>query len=167
MATRRKGTLPGDIYVDGELTAQSMDYPTGSIRAVHIDPMTQLSSVLIEQQYVRDVRQFGAVVNRTEPIHVAIAAGEVLSIDAGMIVPPTLTATVTIDLLKNGVTILSSTLVINNGLVARDTATTGITGGSEDYVAGDWFDVQTTIATPTGVIGSGLFIRVVFREKTM
>ena len=101
-------------------------------------------------------------------VHRARAAGTLIEFKVGVAVAATGDSTVTVDLRKNGTTILNATLVIDNG----DVAYTGIlsalfTGGVTTiaYASGDVFEVVITVSAGTGTLPQGLFCIPVFDEN--
>jgi len=160
-----KGRWPGDLHVAGNLSADSMSPPDGSVGDSAIEAGANVSALKLEQQYMPTVRTAGAVANKTEVLHVANAPGTLFEISAGTITLCTGTASITIDVLKNGVSVLSADLVLDSGNTARVLELASLDPAAVDYDAGDWFEVTITIATPTGAVGSGLVVRGLFREE--
>ena len=165
MPANEKGRWPGDMHVPGLLTMDAINLPVSAVGDTEIDPARPISALKVEKQYIVEHKQAGAVVNKLEPVHVAFGAtGELVSVEAGTIVLCTGTSTITIDVLKNGVTVLSAPLVLDSANTIRVLEAAGINPAADSYVAEDWFDVQITIATPTGAVGQGLIVRLIFRE---
>ena len=53
-----------------------------------------------------------------EPVHVARGAGSLTEVRAGLVVACVGAATIVVEVLKNGVNVLSSTLTLDNGVAA-------------------------------------------------
>lgn len=101
---------------------------------------------------------------QTKVVDVVQGAGEVYKVDAGMVSPNSGDATVTVDLHKNGVSILSSPIELSSSeaayaLVSGTVATTAV-------VADDVLEVVVTVNAGTGTLGNGPFVRVVTREDS-
>jgi hypothetical protein len=84
------------------------------------------------------------------------ATGTVLAFRAGTIVACIGAATITLDLKKNGTTILSAVLTLNNSSVARVVQSASLVA-SPNYVVGDWFEVVITATAGGGTLGTGLW----------
>lgn len=157
-----RGRIPGDMHVAGVLSADKFNLNDGSVGDAEVDGARPISVLKIGHQYIKDVKTVGAVAAKTEPIHVAYGNGTLVAVDAGTVTLCTGSASITIDVQKNGVTVLSTPLILDSGNVARILEAGAIASGA--YVSGDWFDVVVTIATPSGAVGTGLIVRLVFRE---
>ena len=85
-------------------------------------------------------------------------AGTIKAVKAGCVVACTLTATVTVDLHVNGASVMVAPIEIDSA----DAAYALVAGVIDDDVlaAGDVLEIVVTIATPTGVIGKGVFVYV-------
>lgn len=103
-----------------------------------------------------------AAATERKVVHVARAAGEVVAIDAGIVVAAMGGATVTIDLKKNGTTVLSAVITIDNAKVAYAKEAGAISSAS--YSAGDVFELVVTATAGGGTLPQGLFVEPVFRE---
>lgn len=98
-------------------------------------------------------------------VHVARAAGVVVGVYAG----PGDTAavggaTVTVDALKNGSSVLSSTIVIDNGDAAYATVAGTVNTSVDDYVSGNVFEIQFTAAAGGGTLPQGCWAVIVLEE---
>lgn len=97
---------------------------------------------------------------RTEIIHVAEAAGNVLAFGAGMYEAGATATGNTFDLLKNGTTVLSA--AVSTATANGDRTVIAGTISAAAYVAGDVFTVALTTGTTGGA--QGPFCRAVFDE---
>src|ERR1044071_1596666 len=90
--------------------------PDGSWGDAQIGSNAGILATKLKHQYVRVYAQPHGVAAATERkvAHVARSAGEVVGIEAGIVVAAAGAATVTIDLKKNGGTILTSVITIDN-----------------------------------------------------
>lgn len=101
----------------------------------------------------------------TKVIHVAQGPGTVTAFNAGPIVAATGDSTVTVDLKKNGTTVLTGTITLDNGDAAYSKVAGAIaSSGVEDYVAGDVFTVVQTVTAGTGTLPQGVFWQATFDE---
>jgi hypothetical protein len=87
----------------------------------------------------------------------------VIDFRAGSIVACIGAATITLDVKKNGTTILSSVLTLNNANTAR-VAVAAALSGSPTLVAGDVLEVVVTATAGGGTIGTGLFANLTVEE---
>jgi hypothetical protein len=83
------------------------------------------------------------------------ATATVIKFLAGCIVIPIGAATVTVDLRKNGSTILTGVITLNSSSISRIAQAATILTTSA--VVGDWFDVVVTATASTGTLPTGVF----------
>lgn len=123
-----------------------------------------LSCTKTDHQYTPRIAQAhgSAAADERRVVHVAKAAGEVTSFQAGPIVAAIGGATVTADLVKNGTTVLSAPISIDNG----DAAFAKVSGAisSAAYVAGDVFEVILDATVGGGTLPQGIWAQPTFRE---
>ena len=163
------GRIPGDLYVDGALSARSLLIPAGAVSNASIpagSPGTFIDPTKIGHQHNRLYGQPNTTavaerkalhrVNGTTATIVAAAAG-VLGANVGA-------ATITVDILKNGVTVLTAAIVLTNADLARVGHAGVISGASAACVAGDLIETNITVAAGGGTPGTGLFVQVVVNE---
>lgn len=92
----------------------------------------------------------------TRTVHVVHGtAGLVKAIKFGSVVACLNGATITIDLLKNGASILTTAIVLDDADSAYDLVAGVI--DTEAVVAGDVLEIAITVAVGGGTIGAGLF----------
>lgn len=157
-----EGNWPGNLRVDGHFTPRTMSIPNGTITDAMVSAAAAISASKLEHQFavvanVRDAR---------ETLHLAYGAtGSVVAVRCGLVTPCTGTATVTVDVLKNGSSILTAAVVIDVGDAAFAVLSATIDAAEVEYVAGDVFEVTVVSAAGNGVIGQGLFVQMVVREK--
>ena len=85
-----------------------------------------------------------------------------IAIEAGVVVQAAGAATVTVDLRKNGTTILSGVITLNNTHVAY--AEVAGTISSARYVTGDVFEIVLTATAGGGTLPQGVYVNTIFRE---
>lgn len=90
------------------------------------------------------------------------ATGTVLAVNVGSIAIAVGAATVTVDIKKNGTTILSAVVQLDSGNTARVTEGGTITVPS--YVAGDFFEAVIVATAGGGTIPTGLFVEMIASE---
>ena len=95
--------------------------------------------------------------NRREFVLTLLAAAKV-----GAIVACIGDSTITVNLYKNGSTVLSAPVVLDNSNTAFAIEAGAISSAS--YSADDVFEVVVSVSAGTGTLGQGLFVSPMFRE---
>lgn len=117
----------------------------------------------IHRQHMRDL-QSGTVATRRAPLFIAYQDGTITL--ARAVITQTAAvggATLSIDILKNGSTILSAPIAMSSSTALR-TAVTG-TLSSAAVAAGDVFEVSVTATTGGGTLPVGLITELIFDEE--
>lgn len=153
-----------DLTVTGTLKPYSLAAPGRCITDFNMNPSSPISSNKYQPQFKRMYTQSYGVAASSDRVvsHIAKAAGNLYTIRAGLVLPNASTATVTIDLKKNGTTVLAGVLTLAVG-----SAYIPINGSiaTLPYVANDVFELIITAAASGGTLGQGLFIDVVYNEQ--
>ncbi len=159
----------GDLTVAGHLAANTMTIPASSIRDANVASDAGISSLKLQQQYVithAPQKSTETAVSTRYPVFVARATGTIVLFRGACVEAPvggSTTATVVIDLFKNGTTVLSAVITINNG--HADYEKVAATVASAGYVAGDVFEVDVTVTPGTGATqGKGPIAQLIVRE---
>ena len=157
--------IEGDTYVRGNLRTDGFAVPANSIGNTQFNSSDPLATDKQKHQYVAVYSQkHGAdVAAERKTVHVAHAAGTLAFVYAGMVVPSTGDSTVTVDVLKNGVSVMSGTITLTNAHAAFALVLGTISAGV--YTSGSVFEVSVTVSAGTGNVGEGVFARLVFREE--
>jgi hypothetical protein len=115
-------TITGNLRVRGNISADNIELPANAVGDLQANINDPLDVDKILHQYVPVSRQNhgAASVAKREVVHVANGAGFVREFRCGLTVANIGGATVTFDLLMNGVSILSAAKIINNGPAAYD-----------------------------------------------
>jgi hypothetical protein len=93
-----------------------------------------------------------------------VLPGTINSVKAGSIVAATGDSTVTIDVRKNGTTVLSGTIALDSANTARVVEAGTVDGAQDDVVADDWIEVVISVSAGTGTLPTGLFVQVEIDE---
>lgn len=160
--------IQGDVIVQGNVSARSISNPAGGMHNAgifngvpgdYIDPnkMGHQRNVHFSQDSattaVAETKSI-AVVNGTSGVLQKFSAGSVaICIGAG---------TITIDLKRNGTSLLSAPLVLNSSNTARVPVEATI--ATPSLAQNDLLEVVMTAAAGGGTIGTGAFARLVFTE---
>lgn len=152
-----------DMHVGGTLTARVFNPPASCITDAAIISGAGIETSKMDHRHRKQYSISGTAASVTIPIHIARAAGSVTSIEAGSIAIAVGAATVTIDLKKNGTTILTGVITLDSGNTARILEAGTITGGT--YVDGDFFELVIVATAGGGTIPTGLIVDVEFDEE--
>lgn len=158
--------IQGDMAVNGRLTPTSLTIPFGSVSNASIASGSNVDTDKLESRVYSSWSQpNSASTAETRTLFVAKRAGTITSFLAGSIAAAIGDSTVTIDLKKNGTTILSSTIVLDSSNTARVAEDGTLNGASTAFVAGDWFEVVITISAGTGTLPTGVFAQLEARQN--
>ena len=129
-----------------------------------VSAVSPIGAAKVEHQYMPILAQphgTAAVADR-RVVHVARSAGTVEQFRAGPVVPATGDSTVTVDLRKNGTTVLSSGVLIESSTAAYAVLSGAIASAS--YVAGDVLEVVIAVSAGTGTLPQGVWGQATLRE---
>jgi hypothetical protein len=155
-----------DLYVGGNLSAKTFSCPAASITDNGVASAAGIQASKSQQQFTKTYGQVtgvGAVTER-RPIHsVYGATGLVVQFRAAAAVANIGAATITVQLKKNGVNILTSAISLSSSTVAFAwVAAAGFTTTS--LLASDILEVDVTATAGGGTLGQGLICELVTRE---
>lgn len=160
-------THDGDIvFRNGQATfAGTIKLPGSCVGSGQIDPSNPLPASVMQHQHEMTYRQSNgsAVVSDRQAVHVGYGAtGLVVAIQAGCVTPNVGADTISVDIKKNNVSILSSAISLTSSQAAYATVAGSI--ATSAYVTGDVFEVVVTPNHSSGTLGQGVFVRLVVRE---
>lgn len=139
--------IPDDAYFDGKIVANEIDYPAGSIML----PDRQ------RHQHAKHYAQNGTAAAATVAVHECRGAtATVRQVRVGSVVACIGDSTVTVDVKKNGSTILSSTVQLDSGNTAYVSEAGTINTSS--LASGDVLTVVVTVSAGTGTLATGLWV---------
>ena len=153
-----------DLHIKGTLSADNFTPPAGSIGNEAWKQGDYLSGLKsqhgLRQLYQQESGTTAAA--ETRVIHAAIASGKLMQFEAGAVTANQGDATVTVDLLKNGSSVLSSAIQLSSSEANRELVEATI---SDDAIAdGDVFEVDVTVSAGTGTLAKGVFANLIGRE---
>lgn len=154
-----------NVHVEGKLTCDDFSPPAGCVGDAGISgPVTasKLGSRL-RKTYAQESATTAAAESRV--IHVATAAGTVVGFSAGCVVANIGAAVVTFDLKKNGTTVLTGVITVDNGDAARAVVDGTLSGAAVAYVADDVFEVVIAATAGGGTLGKGAFCQMLCDEN--
>lgn len=119
----------------------------------------------IEQQVLQRYSTSGTAASATVPIHRAEGDGTIVALRCGSIAIAIGAATVTVDLQKNGTSVLTGAtpLTLDSSNVARTLEDASI--ATAGYSEADFFELVIVATAGGGTLPTGLMIEFVCREK--
>lgn len=160
------GTWPGNLFVDGTLTAVNSNLPAGTVRNTQIGGTIESSKLqprriltygeAYDQIATAKRVPLGSVYGATATLinfRAKLTGGSICTSDA----------TVTVDLYKNGSTILSAAISIGASDTTDWKDVTGFT--STSTVADDYYDAVITVSAGSGALGDGLRVELVIDDE--
>jgi hypothetical protein len=149
----------------GLVKFEQVQFPNATFGSTQFSASDPL--VTSKQKHLKDMpytqKHGAAVVTERRPVYIAKATGTIAGFAVAVSVIPIGDSTVTVDLLKNGATVLSAVVTIDSGNVAYVSEPAGIAGGGT-YVSGDMFEVNVTATVGTGTLPQGLIAQATFNE---
>lgn len=156
------GVIYSDMIFNGTVTfAKAPNFNVPSINDAAVIASANINASKLMHQYESHYSQGNVTpVAEQKVVHIVRGAtGTILGLKAGMPVKNT-TGSVTVDLLKNGTSILTSTITLDNTITNYvPVAAAGFT--STAVVANDVLEVKVTISAPTG---TGVFAQLDMTE---
>lgn len=158
--------IEGNVHIDGALTARSMNIPSGTIRDEDVAGDADIGAAKQEHQFQLTYGQPNtAATTETRVVHVVQGtAGEIRAFEAGSIAAAVGDSTVTVDLRKNGATVLTAVITLDSGNAARVTEAGTIDPAQDTLADGDVLEVVLTATAGTGTLPTGVFCSVKLRE---
>ena len=155
------------IYTGAVTFSQAPTLPADTIsNDTHVKTGINVQVAKLEHLFKALLAQEAATLaaNDNKVVHHVQAAGTVLEFKAGCVVSAIGDSTVAVDLLKNGVSILSAAI----SLAAADPAAYGqktATISSAAVVADDELSIKFTVTAGTGTLPKGIWAQVRLKEK--
>ncbi len=151
--------LPTDVVVQGAFSAQSMVLPAGAVTNASVAAAAAIAASKLQQPVRKMLADPSATTatSYSKPIHLVLGATTTVNkISAGCVTPCIGTDTISVDVKKNGTTILSAPIALSSAQSARQAVAAAITVPAG--VAGDVYEVVIAVTHSTGTMGVGLFI---------
>lgn len=151
--------IDDDLYVRGACVPSTLVIPANSINnEAQIQAGLNLSADKTEQRFFPAWSQPNtAATAETRTLFVARRAGVVNAVLAGSIAKAIGDSTVTVDVKKNGTSILTAVITLDNANTAR-VAEAGAISGAGTFVSGDWYEVVIAISAGSGTLPTGVFV---------
>ncbi|HYE20964.1 MAG TPA: hypothetical protein VEA69_21135 [Tepidisphaeraceae bacterium] len=154
-----------DVHVNGTLSAKALDIPASTIVDADVSSSADIGQGKLEHQHSKHYSQANAAASdETRMIHVVYgASGTLLDFRAGSIAKAVGDSTVTVDLKKNGTTVLSAVITLDSGNTNRvaEAGTLNVTS----LTNGDVLEVVIDATIGTGTLPTGVFCELRLKEK--
>ena len=141
-------------------------FPATCVGGTQMNPSDPVSDAAVRHRFEPRLAQAlgaGAAVAERRVVHHANRAGAVTALWAGAVVANVGAATYTVDLYRNGVTMLTAPLVVTSTLVAYNSVAAALVA-SPVFAAGDVLEVVLTVAAGGGTLAQGVFVKPVIYE---
>ena len=149
-------------FICKRLTPTYLDIPAQSVTDREMSTTAAVATGKLKHRFQPGYSQPNtASTTETKTIFVARQIGAISEIVAGSITAAIGKATVTIDLKKNNVSVMTTIITLDNANVAR-TVEVGVLDATKTTLAiGDWLEIVITATVGTGTLPTGLFMEVV------
>lgn len=164
-----QSVVQGDLLVRGSLVSDTLVPSAGCVADSHVAADAEIQATKLEHQHAIRHTLSGTVAAATVPIHVARAAGEVVSVEVVPLTAPTGgDKAFTVDLKAGNqstalATLLASALSISNTTADRQVRSATL-GGDPTYADGDTLALVIATSGSTGTQASDVVILVTLRE---
>jgi hypothetical protein len=150
--------IDSDLTVRGTLVPSTLVMPNNSItNSSQFLAGLNLDADKTEQRvYPSHAQPNTAATSETRAIYVARRSGTLNEVIAGSIAKAVGDSTVTVDVKKNGTTVLTGVITLDSGNTNR-VVESGAIAGAATFVVGDWFEVVITAVAGTGTLPTGVF----------
>lgn len=158
-------TQSGNLRVYGTLIPDVLTIPAGTIRNADVSASAAIAATKLVHRHTAVWAQPNtAATAETRAIHLAQLAGTINSVKAGSIAKAVGDSTVTVDVRKNGTTILTGVITLDNANTNRVAEAGTISGGTTAVATGDLIEVVLTATVGTGTLPTGVFVAVEIDE---
>ena len=159
-------TIDGDLQVRGSIRADGFTLPGSSIGDAEAQSASPFGVNKVRHQHAPLITGLHgtATTARREVIHVARGAGTLKEFRCGVTVANIGAATISFNLLVNGVSVLTTPTQVSSAHAANAVVTGSLTTSPTPYNDGDVFEVSITVAAGGGTLGQGAFAQAIFDE---
>lgn len=162
-----ESVLVGDYFINGNLRAVSQTMASGSVSNSQVAAGAGIATSKMDHRHQPNFHQPNtAATSETKAVYRCYGAtGSVVAFHAGSIAANGGGATVTVDLKKNGVSILSAVITLNNANTNRVAVAGALS--STALVQGDLLEVTTVATVAGGTLATGVFAFVTVDETAV
>lgn len=156
----------GDVTVDRLFVKNQITTPAAQFGNSAIEPAAGIAASKLDHQRSRGfaITSATTVATTRQVLFIAREAGTLRDFAATLVDACAGAATVVVDLLKNGTTVLTATADLDSGDADYDVVAATIDAAAEDFVAGDVFEVDVVATAGGGTLGKGLAVEARFDE---
>lgn len=159
--------IQGDMVVEGNFFAGTMNVPAGAVDNASVasgTPGNFIDPSKLESRIGRFYAQPNTTATtETRAIHYTVGAtGSLIAFQAGSIAKAVGAATVTVDLKKNGASVLSALVTLDSTSTSR--AAISATIATAGFVVGDEFEIVITATAGGGTLPTGVFVNLLLNE---
>jgi hypothetical protein len=159
--------VPGDVVAQGVLSGTQLQVTQASITNAMISTVAAIEPTKLRQQYCpvfSQVSTADATVDR-KVLHVVRGAGGATEFNVGAVTAATGNATITIDLKKAGVSVLTSTITLDSTTAAFVLKAGSLAAGATVLAANDVLEAHiSAVNVGTGALPKGVFMQLKVRE---
>lgn len=154
----------GDVHINGALTCRELGVPDGTVDNAGVAADAGIEDTKLQHQHRIgfDQPNTAATSETRAKFRCYGATGIIRAFHAGSIAAAVGDSTVTVDLRKNGVSVLTAVITLDNANAARvaEAGTLAIT----TLVAGDVLEIVTVATIGTGTLPTGVFASITLAE---
>lgn len=157
--------ITGDTEFTGTVTfTRAVSLPDSTVTNADVVTAAGIDASKLEHRRAIGYSQPNtAATTETRTIHVVYGtSGTLLQFAAGSIAKAVGDSTVTVDLKKNGSSVLSAVITLDSGNTNRVLETGTISNTS--VAADDWLEIVITATVGTGTLPTGVFVQLVLDE---
>lgn len=158
-------TVDSDLVVRGALTVTTLNVPSGTLTNAGVASNAAIAATKQQHQYVKHISQESDTTSAdaTYVVHTVYGtSGTIVAFEAGSVTACTGNATIDVDLLVAGSSVLSAAITLDSGNSARVVEAGTISSAS--LSDGDVLEVSVDATVGTGSLGNGVFASLVIRE---
>lgn len=151
--------FPDNVTITGRLIAGQFDMPASAVSDTSVEAGANIDADKLEHTHRKTYFKAGTAATETIPIHSVIGAtARRLQVVAGSIAIAIGNATVTIDVKKNGTSVMTGAtpVTLDSSNTARVAEALSI--ATTTAVAGDLFELVVVATIGTGTLPTGLFV---------
>lgn len=158
------GTINDNLFVNGPLSCLQFSPPAGCITDAAVSSASPLQTSKTQHRtHAKWGQPNTTATTETRTVYVNNGTtGTLIGFRAGSIVACLSTASITVDLKKNGTSMLTGVITLNSSSVARVAQAAAL--ASSALVAGDWLEVVITATAGGGTLGTGFFCEAIIDE---
>jgi hypothetical protein len=156
-----------DAVFLGTVTMRSVVLPDGCITNAKVVAGAGIVAEKLEHQHRKTFAQPNTTAAaETRAVHLVYGAtGNIVAFEAGSIAACTGNATITVDLKKNGTSILTAPVTLDSANTARVAEAASV--ATPELADGDLLEVVVAVNAGTGALGTGVFAELVVHEDAV